>query len=147
MNTKVAIVVFKLQRGHYYVECNTAQHGYTRDDTILEDMMVHRNALLHDYPIVRIHKVYHCPYTWMDSIIVKRYMARYGINNVRGGVYYKCQLDQVIYSTLQRELYNVPTMGDNDGYDNHTHPSQFHVVKNKNWFGMLVRRIIKPSRC
>lgn len=147
MNSNIAIIVFELQHGHYYVECDSIHYQYSLDKSTIADMRKHRNMLLARHPIVRIHNIYQCPHPWMDSVIVKQYMTLYGINNVRGGMYYKCELDKSMYRTLHRELYQYTTMciennvDDND--DDLTYSKKGHVIKNKNWVRMILSRIIR----
>jgi predicted GIY-YIG superfamily endonuclease len=50
---------------------------------------------------------------------VKEYMAKYGIENVRGGSYSKIDLDYSSYITLQKELWHSKNLCTRCGRNNH----------------------------
>lgn len=49
-----------------------------------------------------------------EDIITKKYMLKYGINNVRGGSYIKVELDELIIKTLEYEFTHIRYNDDND---------------------------------
>jgi predicted GIY-YIG superfamily endonuclease len=99
---KTNIYVLKCEKGKYYV-------GKTNniERRIEEHTMNNGSAWTQKYKPLKIVEVLKNQSPFMEDTITKKYMAKHGIDNVRGGAYVQEKLDDVQYDALQRELWSV----------------------------------------
>lgn len=99
----VYIYALELQNGKYYI-------GRTSDLERRLDEHQHSNyscAWVKEYPMVRVIEAYSNCDAFDEDKLVKVYMYRYGIRNVRGGAYTQVQLHEYQYRALKNELYSA----------------------------------------
>jgi predicted GIY-YIG superfamily endonuclease len=99
---KTNIYVLKCEKGKYYV-------GKTNniERRIEEHLLNNGSAWTQKYKPLKIVEVLKNQSPFMEDTITKKYMAKHGIDNVRGGAYVQEKLDDVQYDALQRELWSV----------------------------------------
>jgi hypothetical protein len=71
-----------------------------------------RSEWVKQYNTIYIQEIYHTENLFEGDNLTKKYMLKYGIENVRGGSYNKIQLEEWQIKSLQHELNNVT----NDNY-------------------------------
>ena len=98
------------------------------------------------HPIKKIHKVYRYEDNVFETIIVKHYMQKYGIDHVRGCRICDVVLDSHLHDSLTRELFVDIPYSDVDYNAKHRvrQIRNIHKTKkyaNRSWFGMIIRAI------
>jgi len=96
------IYILRLQNNKYYV-------GKT--DNIIKRYQEHLNgqgsAWTRKYPPTSLVKSIENASAFDEDKVTKEYMAKYGINNVRGGSYVSDVLDDSQYESVQKEIWNA----------------------------------------
>ncbi len=98
----ITIYVLECAKGKYYV-------GRTHDpDDRVEQHYNGKGAVWTKvYPAIKeIVRYPHCD-TFDEDKWTKFYMAKYGIENVRGGAYTKMELDGKVVEMLEKEIFNT----------------------------------------
>jgi len=94
------IYVLRLQGGKYYVG---------KSDNVLERIREHTNgggsAWTRKYKLMDVEKMIPNSSPFAEDAIVKEYMARHGIDNVRGGTYVTEHLSESEHHHLQQEIW------------------------------------------
>jgi predicted GIY-YIG superfamily endonuclease len=94
------IYILKLQGGKYYVG---------KSDNVLERIRDHTNgagsAWTRKYKPIDVEKTIPNASPFAEDATVKEYMARYGIDNVRGGTYVTEHLSESEHHHLQQEIW------------------------------------------
>ena len=96
------IYVLQCAKGKYYV-------GKTNniERRLEEHLEINGSAWTRKYKPIKVMEILKNQSPFMEDTITKKYMAVYGIDNVRGGAYVQEELDDVQYDALQRELWSV----------------------------------------
>ena len=96
------VYVMKLASGKYYV-------GKTDNlDQRIDQHMSGRGAVwTQKYRPISVEKVLKNASHFDEDKVTKEYMAKYGVENVRGGTYVKEKLDYTQKETLQKEIRNA----------------------------------------
>ena len=93
------IYVLRLQRGKYYVG---------KADDVQRRFQQHQNgrgaAWTQKYPPIAIEKTIRNASAFEEDKVTKEYMAKHGIDNVRGGTYVSVELDESQEDALQKEI-------------------------------------------
>ncbi len=86
----------------------------TYSDNDVPKLLAHsrRSEWVKQYNTIYIQEIYHTENLFEADNLTKKYMLKYGIENVRGGSYNKIQLEEWQIKSLQHELNNVT----NDNY-------------------------------
>ena len=112
--SKTNIYVLKLEGGRYYV-------GKT--DNLKKRLEQHAqgngSAWTKKYTPVSIVKTMKDVSPFEEDKVTKEYMAKYGVDNVRGGAYVSVVLDDDQHRSLERELFAVQDKCVNCGRDGH----------------------------
>jgi predicted GIY-YIG superfamily endonuclease len=94
------IYILKLQGGKYYVG---------KSDNVLERIRDHTNGIgsawTRKYKPIDVEKTIPNASPFAEDATVKEYMARYGIDNVRGGTYVTEHLSESEHHHLQQEIW------------------------------------------
>jgi cellular nucleic acid-binding protein len=96
----VSVYILKLEQGKYYV-------GKTHNPQITLDSSSHSNigwTTLYK-PIKIIEIIPDCDNKEVDKY-TRQYMSKYGIDNVRGGIFVSNELDQATVEHLRRTIKN-----------------------------------------
>ncbi len=133
------VIALKLQDGKFYIECGKLLYGAKVGPEIQKDMCYNRTLWINDYPIVCTHNVYYCKYPMTESTIIKYYMQRYGIKNVRGGMYYDYTFDYNTYICLHKEIFSGIDFNVNEADEKEYVTTRF---KNKTWTQMIMKKIV-----
>lgn len=95
------LYVLKLENGKYYI-------GKT--ENVFKRMSYHKdtkaNKWISTNPIVDLLEMRPCNKPTDENALVKEYMSRYGIPNVRGGSYSTFRLNKAEFQVLQHELHH-----------------------------------------
>ncbi len=94
------IYVLRLQGGKYYVG-KTENH----QKRFQEHQDGRGSSWTRLYPPIGIYKLHHNASPFDEDKVTKEMMAKYGIDNVRGGSYVTEELDEVQEEALRRELW------------------------------------------
>ncbi len=99
---KTNIYVLECQKGKYYI-------GKTNniERRIEEHLETRGSAWTRKYRPIKIIRIIENQPLYMEDVITKEYMLKYGINNVRGGAYVQEKLDDIQYFALQKEFWNI----------------------------------------
>lgn len=96
------IYVLKLERGRYYIGRSTCQELRYIQHTIGKG-----SSWTSKYPPISVHEIRPSTNPFEEDMVTKEYMAKYGIENVRGGSYVKIILDSIQLEAITRELRSV----------------------------------------
>jgi predicted GIY-YIG superfamily endonuclease len=114
MSTKTNIYVLKLAGGRYYVG---------KSDNVMKRYQEHMNgggsAWTKKYSPISIEKTINNVSPFEEDKITKEYMAKHGVDKVRGGAYVSVVLDDDQYRHLERELFAAQDKCVNCGRDGH----------------------------
>jgi cellular nucleic acid-binding protein len=108
------LYVLALERGKYYVgrseykELRLIQHSTGKGSAW--------TSKFHPVSIVEIRE---CKSPFEEDMVTKEYMAKYGIDNVRGGSYVKIVLDSIQLEAITRELLSVSDLCKSCGKSDH----------------------------
>ena len=97
------IYALELQSGKYYIG-KTSRDVSARFDEHTRENGSEWTSL---YKPVKIIENYHSDSQFEEDTLTKKYMMRYGIENVRGGSYTKLELDEWQIKALQHEFKSV----------------------------------------
>lgn len=100
--TPLKLYVLALERGKYYVGLSENE-----DLRIIQHNMGKGAAWTNKFPPVSVVEVRVCNSPFEEDMVTKQYMAKYGIDNVRGGSYVKIVLDSVQTEAITRELLSI----------------------------------------
>jgi predicted GIY-YIG superfamily endonuclease len=96
------VYVLRLQHGKYYV-------GKT--DDVQRRFQQHQNGRgsgwTQKYPPIAIEKTYPRAGPFDEDKVTKEYMAKHGIDNVRGGTYVSVELDEYQTEVLKQEIWSA----------------------------------------
>ena len=110
----IDIYILKLQKNKYYVVKTT---NFTR--RIKEHMSGNGSVWTKKYKPIKVEKIINNANTIDEDRYVKEYMAKYGINNVRGGSYVNEVLDEIQIYSLQKEIWYSNDKCSRCGRDGH----------------------------
>lgn len=96
------IYVLELERGKYYI-------GRTEyeDLRIIQHNIGKGAAWTSKFPPLAVIEVRVCNSPFEEDMVTKEYMAKFGVDNVRGGSYVKIVLDSVQVEAITRELLSI----------------------------------------
>lgn len=108
------VYILKLACGKYYV--GKSENFQKR----MEDHLAGRgSAWTRKYKVEKVEKVIENASTFDEDKYVKEYMAKYGIDRVRGGSYVSETLDNVQVEAIERELRGASDCCTKCGYHGH----------------------------
>lgn len=108
------IYVLKLQNGFYYVgKSENVQKRFEKHCAGFG------SAFTKKYPPITIDKIIKGVSDFYEDTVVKEYMAKYGIDKVRGGSYSSEVLDESQIYFLRREIWGAKDLCVRCGRDNH----------------------------
>ena len=105
------IYILKLQSGKYYV--GKTDNIEQRKLTGFESFWTKR------FKPISIEQIISDVSDSDEDKYTKEYMAKYGINNVRGGSYVTEELDEVVYYHLNREIWTINNLCSQCGRRDH----------------------------
>ena len=96
------IYVLKLEEGKYYIG---------KSDNIESRIKEHKEGKgslwTKKYKVIDLKKVIVCNDPFDEDKVVKKYMMKYGIENVRGGSYNHMKLCKIEMKILRREIFTA----------------------------------------
>jgi predicted GIY-YIG superfamily endonuclease len=99
---KTNIYILKLQNGKYYIGKS--------DNPMLryqEHLKGNGSSWTKKYKPIGVEKIIQNASHFDEDKFTKEYMAKYGIDNVRGGLYIELELDELQKETLNREIWSA----------------------------------------
>jgi len=112
--SKTNIYILKLEKGHYYVG-KTDNVG----KRFHEHMTGKGSSWTRKYKPISIEKSIPNCSPFDEDKYVKEYMAKYGINKVRGGSYVTEELDEIQKYSIQKEIWSAKNCCTRCGRNNH----------------------------
>jgi predicted GIY-YIG superfamily endonuclease len=100
--SKTNIYILKLQNGRYYV--GKSDNPMVRYQEHLDGK---GSAWTRKYRPITVEKIIENVTHFDEDKYTKEYMAKYGIDNVRGGVYVEIELDDFQKESLNREIWGA----------------------------------------
>ena len=100
--SKTNIYILLLENNKYYI-------GKSKDvmDRYQQHLDGEGSTWTKKYRPIRIIKIIENVSPFEEDKYTKEYMAKYGIDNVRGGTYASEKLDQIQYDSLQKEIWGA----------------------------------------
>ena len=96
----IEIYVLKLEKNKYYVGRTT---NFER--RMKEHMLGNGSAWTRKYKPIKVEQIIKNANIFDEDRYVKEYMAKYGIEQVRGGTYVNEKLDEIQIYSLQKEIW------------------------------------------
>ena len=96
------IYVLELERGRYYIGRSEYE-----DLRLIQHSRGKGAAWTSKFRPISILEIRQCKSPFEEDMVTKEYMAKYGIDNVRGGSYVKIVLDSIQIDAITRELLSV----------------------------------------
>lgn len=96
------LYVLALERGRFYI----GRSDY-EDLRLIQHSTGKGSAWTSKFPPVSLVELRPCKSPFEEDMLTKEYMAKYGIDNVRGGSYVKITLDSIQIEAITRELLSV----------------------------------------
>jgi len=100
--TNITIYILKLKEGRYYIG-----KSYNPMIRYQEHLNGKGSAWTRKYKPISIDKIIDNVSHFDEDKYTKEYMAKYGIDNVRGGTYVEIELDVSQIETLNREIWSA----------------------------------------
>jgi predicted GIY-YIG superfamily endonuclease len=120
------IYILKLKEGKYYI-------GKTKniEKRWNEHLIGEGSGWTKKYKPVLLMKIIVSTSHFDEDKYVKEYMAKYGINNVRGGTYSNIELDDNSISVLEKEIRHSKNLCTRCGRDTHFIKDCYEVVEKR----------------
>ena len=105
---QLIIYALQLEQGKYYVGKTHRFEGFDGVELCFEEHLAGRGSewTKKYYPISIIESYEHHS-TFEEDVLTKKYMMKYGIDNVRGGSYTKIELEEWQVKSLEHEFKSV----------------------------------------
>lgn len=127
------LYVLALERNKFYI--GRSEH---EDLRLIQHTIGKGSSWTSKYHPISVLEMRICNSPFEEDMVTKEYMAKYGIDNVRGGSYVKIVLDSIQIEAITRELLSVSdackSCGKYGHFINECHEKKIaQIIKNSIW--------------